>query len=86
MSLHVLAYSMKRMIQIFGVGPLMAAIRPRSGRLVLSPNLDTGARLDRSQVKGAGPAKTRIAFLHSLGRCSPLASSQEPAVRRWVIR
>ena len=28
MSLHVLAYNMKRMIQIFGVGPLMAAIRP----------------------------------------------------------
>jgi hypothetical protein len=27
MSLHVLAYNMKRMIQIFGVGPLMAAIR-----------------------------------------------------------
>ena len=26
MSLHVLAYNMKRMIQIFGVGPLMAAI------------------------------------------------------------
>lgn len=27
MSLHFLAYNMKRMIQIFGVGPLMAAIR-----------------------------------------------------------
>ena len=27
MSLHVLAYNMKRLIQIFGVGPLMAAIR-----------------------------------------------------------
>lgn len=27
MSLHVLAYNLKRMIQIFGVGPLMAAIR-----------------------------------------------------------
>ena len=27
MSLHVLAYNMKRMIKIFGVGPLMAAIR-----------------------------------------------------------
>ena len=27
MSLHVLAYNMKRMIRIFGVGPLMAAIR-----------------------------------------------------------
>ena len=27
MSLHVLAYNMKRMIQIFGVGPLMVAIR-----------------------------------------------------------
>ena len=27
MSLHVLAYNMKRKIQIFGVGPLMAAIR-----------------------------------------------------------
>ena len=27
MSLHVLAYNMKRMVQIFGVGPLMAAIR-----------------------------------------------------------
>ena len=27
MSLHVLAYNMKRMITIFGVGPLMAAIR-----------------------------------------------------------
>ena len=27
MSLHVLAYNMKRMIQIFGVGPLMAAIK-----------------------------------------------------------
>ena len=27
MSLQVLAYNMKRMIQIFGVGPLMAAIR-----------------------------------------------------------
>jgi Transposase DDE domain len=26
-SLHVLAYNMKRMIAIFGVGPLMAAIR-----------------------------------------------------------
>ena len=27
MSLHVLAYNLKRMITIFGVGPLMAAIR-----------------------------------------------------------
>lgn len=27
MSLQVLAYTMKRMIQIFGVRPLMAAIR-----------------------------------------------------------
>jgi len=26
MSLHVLAYNLKRMITIFGVGPLMAAI------------------------------------------------------------
>ena len=26
-SLHVLAYNLKRMITIFGVGPLMAAIR-----------------------------------------------------------
>src|SRR6516165_3496068 len=34
-SLHVLAYNLKRMITIFGVGPLMAAIRslsPRSSR------------------------------------------------------
>ena len=27
MSLHVLAYNLKRMIAIIGVGPLMAAIR-----------------------------------------------------------
>jgi len=27
MSLHVLAYNLKRMIRILGVGPLMAAIR-----------------------------------------------------------
>jgi len=27
MSLHVLAYNLKRMITILGVGPLMAAIR-----------------------------------------------------------
>ena len=27
MSLHVLAYNLKRMITMFGVGPLMAAIR-----------------------------------------------------------
>jgi len=27
MSLHVLAYNLKRMIAILGVGPLMAAIR-----------------------------------------------------------
>ena len=27
MSLHVLAYNMKRMIQILGVGPLLEAIR-----------------------------------------------------------
>ena len=27
MSLHVLAYNLKRMIVIFGAGPLMAAIR-----------------------------------------------------------
>jgi hypothetical protein len=27
MSLHVLSYNLKRMLQIFGVGPLMAAIR-----------------------------------------------------------
>jgi len=27
MSLHVLAYNIKRMITILGVGPLMAAIR-----------------------------------------------------------
>jgi len=26
MSLHVLAYNMKRMIQMFGVGPLIEAI------------------------------------------------------------
>src|SRR5439155_19858343 len=30
MSLHVLAYNLKRMIRIFGVGPLMAAIRTLS--------------------------------------------------------
>src|SRR5713101_1851504 len=34
MSLHVLAYNLKRMIRIFGVGPLMAAIRTTApGRL-----------------------------------------------------
>jgi hypothetical protein len=27
MSLHVLAYNLKRMIQIFGAGPLIATIR-----------------------------------------------------------
>jgi hypothetical protein len=27
MSLHVLAYNLKRMISMFGAGPLMAAIR-----------------------------------------------------------
>ena len=27
MSLHVLAYNMKRMIRIFGVGPLLEAMR-----------------------------------------------------------
>jgi hypothetical protein len=27
MSLHVLAYNLKRMIRIFGVGPLMVPIR-----------------------------------------------------------
>ena len=27
MSLHVLSYNLKRMLQIFGVGPLIAAIR-----------------------------------------------------------
>ena len=27
MSLHILAYNLKRMITILGVGPLMAAIR-----------------------------------------------------------
>jgi hypothetical protein len=27
MSLHVLSYNLKRMLQIYGVGPLMAAIR-----------------------------------------------------------
>ena len=27
MALHVLAYNMKRMMNIFGIGPLMAAIR-----------------------------------------------------------
>ena len=27
MSLHILAYNLKRMIRIFGVGPLIAAIR-----------------------------------------------------------
>jgi len=27
MSLHILAYNLKRMITIFGVGPLIAAIR-----------------------------------------------------------
>jgi len=27
MSLHVLAYNLKRMIQLLGVGPLMEAIR-----------------------------------------------------------
>jgi len=35
MSLHVLAYNLKRMITIFGAGQLMAAIRtwsPRSSR------------------------------------------------------
>jgi len=27
MSLHVLSYNLKRMLQIFGAGPLVAAIR-----------------------------------------------------------
>jgi hypothetical protein len=48
MSLHVLAYNLKRMITIFGVGPLMAAIR--TGRS--SPISLTMAR----RVTQSGPA------------------------------
>jgi hypothetical protein len=39
MSLHVLAYNIKRVIAIFGVGPLMAAILIVSFKLH-TPNID----------------------------------------------
>jgi hypothetical protein len=32
MALHVLAYNMKRVMSILGVGGLMEAIRPKTGR------------------------------------------------------
>jgi hypothetical protein len=39
MSLHVLVYNMKRMIQILGVGPLMEANRKLTGLGNPSPQL-----------------------------------------------
>ena len=36
MSLHVLSYNLKRMLQMFGVGPLMAAIKGLGSSLLRS--------------------------------------------------
>jgi hypothetical protein len=74
MSLHVLAYNLKRMIRIFGVGPLMAAIR--TCRLALQTRQPIYRRLDRH-----GRQIQRIAHLLSrvFPRPRPLAD-----LRWWV--
>src|SRR5215470_18448611 len=66
MSLHVLAYNLKRMITIFGVGPLMAAIRtssPRSSRTRQS--IYPACQLSCRETQRIG--RSSHAFSHSLG-------------------
>jgi len=59
MSLHVLAYNIKRVIAIIGVGPLLQAIRawvPRSAR-----------RPCRNLTAEVSPPSSANAFFHGLG-------------------
>ncbi|MGC2201467.1 MAG: hypothetical protein WA633_15165, partial [Stellaceae bacterium] len=60
MSLHVLAYNLKRMIRIFGVAPLIASLRPH-------------APIDQRASRPSWPGDTASpalhdTFFHSLGR------------------
>jgi len=87
MSLHVLAYNIKRVIAIIGVGPLMAAIR----NLIVSLNPTRQSINTASTVmdrKHSAPPTSYDAFFHGLGRISRFdrssgtaASWRKPAFR-----
>ena len=64
MSLHVLAYNLKRMITIFGVGPLMQAIPAELAGTTRAPSLLMPIRARYRQIQ-------RIAFSHGLGHVRP---------------
>jgi hypothetical protein len=65
MSLHVLAYNMKRMIKIMGIGPLLAAIRAYGVALTVSLSVAMAlmTRIQRSLVP--------IGVVHPKIRCWP---------------
>ena len=70
MSLHVLAYNLKRMIAIFGAGPLRAAIR--TDRLAQAARTSQSTRIPTVMAeKHSAPPTSYDAFFHGLGQnCS----------------
>jgi hypothetical protein len=71
MSLHVLAYNFKRMITIFGVGPLMAAIRNLiASRKPREPVDQTGVSTVTAG-KHAASLSSHNTFSHGLGQEEP---------------
>src|SRR5262249_35013163 len=67
MSLHVLAYNLKRMITILGVGPLWRRSRP--DRLVQAARISRDLPgIQRSCGKHSASAASSHAFSHSLGQ------------------
>src|SRR5271156_705063 len=67
MSLHVLAYNLKRMITIFGVVPLIAAIEPDRRAQAARANRSAGASTGSVGTTPRRPTPHH-AFLHSLAR------------------
>jgi len=66
-SLHVLAYNLKRMITIFGVGPLMRRSEPDRLAQAMRASRFTGPSTAMAAKHSASPTSHR-AFFHGLGR------------------
>ena len=71
-SLHVVAYNLKRMIAIFGVGPLMTAIRPDRFAQAVRANRATDISIATFGEYSASPT-SYDAFFHGLGQTLPSA-------------
>ena len=70
MSLHVLAYNIKRMIAIIGAGPLMEAIKAITSAQLHTPQPIYSVSIVHGQ-KHSPPPTSYDAFPHSLGHEEP---------------